>query len=1112
MDDDGAVGEMQIKLDIAAAKLLTEEMKYADMQEQLSSQKAQYAQELETLQHELTKIQKQAGQARQNSLEQGEEVKELYMEIERLHEGHRAERQMGGNEKKLLEKEYTAAQDEIQILHDELEDVRKNANAANVIDMQAELFANQEEELKHTRNELKAVKKDIGSITKDFKDLADETERLEIELEAVTEDRDELLRRSVVYHNQAHSNSPEQKVRKQGQQQGQLPQSSLSESSRNSYEEQQHQAEIGRLRTALHEQEETGKLKDARIYELETMVESKAFDLDLSAIDVDNTSYITEDREARRELEERSRVIQQECSRLNDEMDAITQQLETVHDERDNLKVCLADAMQELEYHETTAASAREKEEEGDAFAQELMQIIKDKDAEIEQLTDQLSALVSNPHYAANSSSSSFRAELDNVVDWLNSSTRINGSPSIEMMIRDVGGNVELSPDDEKIVQALHRCVKEIQMKLLTTEANLSVARKIIKESNDEQEPYDSFANQRRNNETSSEASFEKQGIDLLSMRNIELVAARQADVVVRDLRAHIKGARDENQLREKSNEDLRASLAEAADLIKPLKDHVTRIEEERILLQAELASTTRRILELESEAARSSHSNTGPLQSLDSSEDQFGPSVQISAFDLRKKDDEIVELKIKMNQLRDDLKEAETELNAAAAAVSFDQGNLDEMPTPTKSNRGKDRSSYRGSTTQASNEEDDMKARMVASDVNRLKRELRKKVSAEETLKVILRDSANRLTMMSTQAENLANEKNDAENRIKHLEREKLQLQNELETQSSTSKSRGGGGDHTEEYKASLKDIHDRNDILSIEVSGLKADLKMNSKERKTLRKSLNDAVGMLNALRSHVESSEKERKKLKKLLRANAKSGSNMKSGTTPSLPSSATQSSSQPEQEAVHVPDPDNMENTTTILYLKSHIVEMEHEILNLEERIEEIEANKPRGETIAIIPNNGGAQNESLQLRKLKEQLAEAENAYAVTKQMLEEVSEINKEMLNDLRQTEDEAAEAVHELDIFRRKYALAKDEIDDAKYAATFALRKFESAGNLDESSNIDMDMDDSRVYGDMENLALTDCISQLERRVQSFMEQMARGGATATHDDDSWVGFKADN
>lgn len=76
---------------------------------------------------------------------------------------------------------------------------------------------------------------------------------------------------------------------------------------------------------------------------------------------------------------------------------------------------------------------------------------------------------------------------------------------------------------------------------------------------------------------------------------------------------------------------------------------------------------------------------------------------------------------------------------------------------------------------------------------------------------------------------------------------------------------------------------------------------------------------------------------------------------------------------------------------------------------------------------------------LQIRKLKEQLAEANNACEVANSILDKVAEINKEMLNDLKQTEDEAAEDLNELNALTMQFDRARAEIDDAKYVTTFA-------------------------------------------------------------------------
>jgi len=1149
---DGEVGEMQIKLDIAAAKLLTEEMKFQNVQEQLQeldlvSKKRIRDLELQLEQHidqnqHIDQIQ-HSDQEREREMERGEwrkreqeyqleqqeqkqEMEDLYSEIERLHESHRAERVLVQNQEEELNELVREKEEELVGLRDCLEavDIRKSAveeelkvalasvaasastaenrdrdrdrhggdDGEGIIEEQNRVLKEKEEALQYTRQELKEVKKEIGAITKDFKDLADETERLEIELEAVTEDRDELLRRSIVYNNEAQKQS-----QSQPQSLEKREKKALLESSRQDYDIEQHQVEVNRLMTALHEQEGEGKMMDRRIRELEALVDgggnkAKAFELDLSAIDMENTSLFVEEKEARREIEERFNATQRECLRLNGEMDSLTQTLDEVKNEREKLKDCLADAMNELEFHES---NTKEKEDRAEAFSQQLMQVIKEKDAEIDQLTEQIASETRHSQYA-NASADSFQEELNNVVEWLDSSTRLNGSPSIEMMVRSPSENTKLIPQDEAIVLTIHRYIKNAHMKLQISEADLEIAKKLLSADDS------SLLSEEKEYETSTEASFER------GSRNFEIISTEMADEAVKRLRSYVKAARDEIQLREKTNEELRRSLSEAADLIKPLNDHVLRIESERLDLQSELASSTKHIMELEKMVSaapgHASSSNSAASNSLSghSFEDRSG-FVKISAFDLRKKDDEIVSLKISVNQLRGELREAESDLTAATVNGTRNRPSED-MPTPTKSNRGKDRSSLRGSAsasasinTQPTNEEDDTRTRLLNIEIEILKRDLKKKISAEETLKVILRDSSNRLTMMSTQAEQLAGEKNDAENRIKELEREKIELQDRLQAQSHLLMNGNGNMGQNKESEALRKEAESRNDQLSVQMLEVKADLKVNNKERKKLKKSLSEAVGMLNALRSHVETSEKERKKLKKLLRTiHAKNEhKNQTHGSSPSpTRNSHLGTKIQTLTPSLDEPDPDKIENETTILNLKSHIIEMEHEIRTLEERIDGFELSRSRNDSTSAERKGGKNANAhetqyqpslEIQMQQLKKQLAEAQNAYESTNAMLDEVAEINKEMLDDLKQTEDEAAEAAHELDELRTRFNNARSEIDDAKYVATFAIQKLDGRGNEDPS-----------VYSNMERLPLADCINQLDRRVQALVKGnfMGRG------------------
>ena len=184
------------------------------------------------------------------------------------------------------------------------------------------------------------------------------------------------------------------------------------------------------------------------------------------------------------------------------------------------------------------------------------------------------------------------------------------------------------------------------------------------------------------------------------------------------------------------------------------------------------------------------------------------GQVNQVFGLELRKKDDEIVQLKIEVGHLREKLREVDVTNNLCEKCG--------ETPTPIKSNRSKQR------TIQSSNEEDDLNARMV----HRLESDLKNEISAEETLKRMLREKTSELNSVSQRADNLAQENSDLLAQVK-------------------------------------------------EVSNLKRELKMVTKEKIKMKKSLAEAVNMLNALQEHVLTAEKERKKIKKQLRAVVNSG---------------------------------------------------------------------------------------------------------------------------------------------------------------------------------------------------------------------------------------------
>ena len=169
--------------------------------------------------------------------------------------------------------------------------------------------------------------------------------------------------------------------------------------------------------------------------------------MDLSAIDVaDSASFATEggsrDERLLKVLRDRDFLrteigeTKTKCNKLN--------------------KICLADAMEEWKEVNGNEKCLKQLQLQKDVVEKRLKElncIIKEQDEEIIQLKD----MAKNISSAADISTDALREELNNVVEWLNSSNRIEGDPSIECRIKDPPEMITGNPisADDPIEQAL---------------------------------------------------------------------------------------------------------------------------------------------------------------------------------------------------------------------------------------------------------------------------------------------------------------------------------------------------------------------------------------------------------------------------------------------------------------------------------------------------------------------------------------------------------------------------------------------------------------------------------------------------------------------------------
>ena len=816
--DDGAIGEMQIKLDIADAKLLTEEMKYKDLMERFQTLQHQQETQISILQKELdvAKIEgRKQEQERANQIknleaelriskqqqdnspqseeneglkrvieQQQDEMDELCSEIQRLHHNHKDDSDILNDRIKALEREkfdFTkreeAFHDEISTLQEQLQDHHRDSDVTRP-------KSEKDEHIKDVKNEL-------NNIRSDFSKLAEETERLEKELEAVTEDRDELLRRSI--HNVTPKSSPKSM-------EGKAIISSMADTSLVEYE-------LQRIREALEGSESIRQKQELRICELEKLINShvELESLDLSSIDIGNTNNISRDDQR--------------------ELDLLNKEIVKAEKDKDELKECLAEAMQEIEKLEYERDEIKSQNE---ITLRNLKQVIEEKDEEIEKL---------------------------------HCSVRNN------------------SGEDEHVIG--------------------------LESSN-----------------------------------------------IITSAKATLRGIQEAVQTSQNDNRTLRDHLQKAIVLIDSLISH-------------------------------SSTSSQGDKENnkKNEAEDFFGKMVQISSFDLSQKNDEIVELKVMVGQLRQQLKEIQSQ-----------QGNdkLREMPTPTKSNRSL-------KTAQSSNEQDDMKIQTAQSEIKKLQNDLKAKSDEEETLKTIIENTSSRLTEMTHQIETLTEDNEELLRALKESTEENVRLKEDIFNANATLKEQNES---------------DNNNNLE-EFMKLKTEFEVVTKERKKLEKSLTEAVNMLNALQEHVVTAEKECKKMKKQLKSVVSNQNSNKS----------TDFKQSHDDMASNI---DPMESQTLILQLRSHIIALDHEISHLNSRIDELEALKNKNSN---SHQNNLSTPKMDELKILEEKLIESQNAYEMTKAMLDEVSRVNKELLNDLKATERDEEATLEELEDLRARLHAAHNEI-----------------------------------------------------------------------------------
>lgn len=437
------------------------------------------------------------------------------------------------------------------------------------------------------------------------------------------------------------------------------------------------------------------------------------------------------------------------------------------------------------------------------------------------------------------------------------------------------------------------------------------------------------------------------------------------------------------------------------------------------------------------------------------------------SATGLQEEKSSMQELQVGVQQLRARLQAADKELIQSQYALDI----TDLTPKKCNKSRGKERDISWGNAAQSSNEEKDRQPLYIDSDseLKKVQEKLQKKIVDEKALLITIRESLNKFNAIERENEAHCKQKKD-------LEITKLTLETELaKSTKETILAHEKAFILESQLKASIMNVGEFPD-LTLELQATRADLERREKSEKKLKKSLNEAVNMLNSLRSHVLSEEKEKKKWKRRLKLSSSKGSDS---------NTSTNSSGSELIAMMQSPDSDRREDQAMILQLKSHILAMEHQISCLQERVQDMEA---------FRPTSTGLRSDQEQIHELEEQVREAESAYEATTFMLEEVSDINKELLNDLKETETDGLECFEDLKIVKEKLKISQEEIDNAKYIAATAIRKIDELidKERDKGSTVS-GSSGARSFGSIRSCnprTLTGYINKLSEHVNIVMER----------------------
>lgn len=663
------------------------------------------------------------------------------------------------------------------------------------------------------------------------------------------------------------------------------------------------------------------------------------------------------------------------------------------------------------------------------------------------------------------------------------------GQVTVRSTPLDSDGDASTTDDDGSNAGLLYRGrVEEVKLKLKKTEEILEITQRELEDMRRQVSTADGADSIARSKSLdATDAISSAGGRDLTRELNMEKARATS-------LQQQLSSANDSARAREESNVDLRNSLKEAVSLLKPLKEHVAQAESQKEDLRKELARSKQRIDDLEKQVASQT---AGPTKE--------SPSTSTD-LRLRQKEEEVERLQKEVKDMNEALFDTRLELSDA-------QKRLARSSPPGAASRGiSDESSTSSSrpaaqaSNQSTNQESDANIRIQ---LQRAQNDLNDKRRAEEELKQQLQalthdhEELIRLRQTLQDAEQKLQTKDDEITKIReHLRQTQICLDDLTGTNdapddinrlsANEAKKRLGAAQfrvsQLEEELAHLNEeldtttcaemmLKETSAKLEADLLEMSSDLEAKKETERTLNKSLKEAVDILKPLQGHVMTVEKEKAALLQRLKTTESRIEELESSSARGLPSPPP-------------PPPPGRNDDRAVRRLKQ-----EKELLK--QRIHQLER-----DAIDVDQQTLGS-TMTQNVQRLQEQLVDVQARYEKSRKMLDQSAKTNANLLQDLREMEDEDEEAQEQIALLEQTLMEKDKELVAAKQIATTAMVKVDSmsvhSGAMGDSQETITRLQEELKRAKQKNDRLVSSIRQRDQQIMGSSADSASGRRSTT-------------